>query len=73
LGRSLLPCRGLHRTDTKQINRIGELETELKQRDARIMELTEERDKEQKLNEKSREGSDRWHAAFDAWKKRIGR
>jgi hypothetical protein len=57
----------------KQNNRIGELETELKQRDARIMELTEERDKEQKLNEKSREGSDRWHAAFDAWRKRIGR
>ena len=54
-----------------QSNRIGELETELKQRDARIMELTEERDKEQKLNEESREGSDRWRAAFDAWKKRI--
>ena len=32
-----------------QNNRIGELETELKQRDARIMELTEERDKERKL------------------------
>jgi hypothetical protein len=54
-----------------QTNRIGELETKLKQRDARIMELTEERDKEQKLNEESREGSDRWRAAFDAWRKRI--
>lgn len=61
------------RMTKNQNNRIGELETELKQRDARIMELTEERDKEQKLNEKSREGSDRWHAAFDAWKKRMYR
>ena len=51
---------------------IGELEIELKQRDARIIELTEERDKEQKLNEESRDNSDRWDAAFDAWKKRLG-
>ena len=55
-----------------QNNRIGELETELKQRDARIMELTAERDKERKLKEESRGGSDRWHAAFDADHSALG-
>ena len=55
----------------KQNHRIGELEAALKQRDARIMELTEERNKEQKLNEESREGSGRWRAGFDAWRKRV--
>jgi hypothetical protein len=52
-------------------DRVGELERQLKQRDARIMELTEERDKERKLNEEARKDSNQWHAAFDAWKKRI--
>jgi hypothetical protein len=60
------------RMTKNQNDRIGELEIELKQRDARIIELTEERDKEQKLNEESRDNSDRWDAAFDAWKKRLG-
>ena len=51
----------------------GELEAELKQRDARIMDLTQERDKERKLSDEWREGSDQWNAAFDAWKKRASR
>ena len=59
------------RMTKNQNDRIGELEIELKQRDARIMELTEARDKDQKLNEESRESSDRWHAAVDAWQKRL--
>jgi hypothetical protein len=53
-----------------QNDRIRELETELKQRDARIMELTEERDKERKLNVDLRKRSDRWQVAFDSWQKR---
>jgi hypothetical protein len=56
-----------------QNDRIGELETELKQRNARITELTDERDKEQKLNEESRKSTDQWHSAFDAWRKRVFR
>ena len=65
--------RGTEQSRMKNQNdRIGELEIELKQRNARIIELTEERDKEQKLNEESRDNSDRWDAAFDAWKKRLG-
>jgi hypothetical protein len=56
-----------------QNDRIGELEAELKQRDARIMELTKERDQERKLNDEWREGSDRWQDAVEAWKKRSDR
>jgi hypothetical protein len=55
----------------KQNDRIGKLEAELKQRDARIIELTKARHKEQKLNEDARECSDQWHAAFEAWQKRT--
>jgi hypothetical protein len=56
-----------------QNDRIGQLEAELKQRDARIMELTKERDQERKLNDERREGSDRWQGAVEAWKKRSAR
>jgi hypothetical protein len=56
-----------------QNDRIGELEVELKQRDVRIVELTKEREKERKANEESRESSDQWYAAFDAWMKRCSR
>ena len=56
-----------------QNDHIDKLERQLKQRDARIMELTEERDKARKLNEEARKDSNQWHAAFDAWKKRIFR
>jgi hypothetical protein len=55
-----------------QNDRVSTLETKLKRRDARITELTEQRDKAQKLNEESRDGFlGRWHAAFDAWLKRV--
>jgi hypothetical protein len=54
-------------------DRIGELEAELKQRDARIVELTKERDQERKLNDERREGSDRWQDAVEAWKQRSAR
>jgi hypothetical protein len=56
-----------------QNDRIGQLEAELKQRDARIMELTKERDQERKLNDERREGADRWQGAVEAWKKRSAR
>jgi hypothetical protein len=55
----------------KQNDRISKLEIELKRRDAHITELTEQRDKEQKLNEQSRDGLRQWDAAFDAYLKRI--
>jgi hypothetical protein len=54
-----------------QNDRISNLETKLKRRDVRITELTEQRDKAQKLNEESRDSFGRWHAAFAAWLKRI--
>jgi hypothetical protein len=63
-----------HNDMTKtQIDRIGELEAELKQRDARIMQLTKERDQERKLNDEWREGSNRWQDAVEAWKQRSSR
>jgi hypothetical protein len=54
-----------------QNDRISKLETKLKQHDVRITELTEQRDKAQKLNEESRDGFGRWQAAFAAWRKRV--
>jgi len=56
-----------------QNDRIGRLEAELKQRDARIMELTKERDQERKLNDERRDASDRWQDAVEAWKQRCSR
>jgi hypothetical protein len=56
-----------------QNDRIVELERMLKQRDARIVELTEERKKERGLNEASRKDADRWHTAVDAWMNRVSR
>jgi hypothetical protein len=56
-----------------QNDRIGELEAELKQRDARIMQLTKERDQERKLNDEWRDGSNRWQDAVEAWKQRFSR
>jgi hypothetical protein len=56
-----------------QNDRIGQLEAELKQRDARIVELTKERDKERKLNDERREGLDQWQDAFHAWRTRSSR
>jgi hypothetical protein len=65
-----------------QNDRISKLETKLKRRDVRItelteqrdkaQELTEQRDKAQKLNDETRDGFlGRWHAAVDAWLKRV--
>jgi hypothetical protein len=54
-----------------QNNRIIKLQTELKRQNARITEVTEQRDKAQKLNEESRDGFGRWQAAFAAWRKRV--
>jgi hypothetical protein len=54
-----------------QNNRIIKLQTELKRQNARITEVTEQRDKAQKLNEESRDGSGKWQAAFSAWMKRV--